>query len=115
MCQSSHKFISNICPRKLFETDVRTAEMVKLTENASRDVIAFANELSLICDELDINVELIDLANDQELTYCTWSGVGGHCIAVDLWFIASASPDKSNNKEEVQRIMINPSGLLKKL
>ncbi len=80
-------------------TNSRTAEMVKLTENASRDVgIAFANELSLICDKLDVNVwELIELANLHPRVNILnpGPGVGGHCIAVDPWFIASEAPDKS--------------------
>lgn len=77
-------------------TNARTAEMAKLTENASRDVsIAFANELSLICDELDINVwELIKLANRHPRVNILQPGpgVGGHCIAVDPWFIISKTP-----------------------
>lgn len=77
-------------------TDARTAELAKLTENAFRDVnIAFANELSLICDDLDINVwELIKLANKHPRVNILQPGpgVGGHCIAVDPWFIADASP-----------------------
>ena len=76
-------------------TNARTAEMVKLTENASRDVnIAFANELSIISDEQDINVwELIALANRHPRVNILHPGpgVGGHCIAVDPWFIASSS------------------------
>ena len=78
-------------------TDVRTAEMAKLTENAFRDVnIAFANELSLISDKLDINVwELISLANKHPRVNILQPGcgVGGHCIAVDPWFIVSQTPD----------------------
>lgn len=80
-------------------TNARTAEMAKLTENASRDVgIAFANELSIICDSLDINVwELIRLANRHPRVDILnpGPGVGGHCIAVDPWFIASKSPQDS--------------------
>lgn len=80
-------------------TNSRTAEMTKLTENASRDVgIAFANELSIICDKLDINVwELIDLANLHPRVNILnpGPGVGGHCIAVDPWFIASKAPAES--------------------
>lgn len=78
-------------------TNARTAEMAKLTENASRDVsIAFANELSIICDKLKINVwELIRLANRHPRVNILQPGpgVGGHCIAVDPWFIASAAPN----------------------
>lgn len=78
-------------------TNARTAEMAKLTENASRDVsIAFANELSLICDKLDINVwELIALANRHPRVNILQPGpgVGGHCIAVDPWFIVNKTPE----------------------
>jgi len=77
-------------------TNARTAEMAKLTENSSRDVqIAFANELSMICDKLDINVwELIRLANRHPRVNILQPGpgVGGHCIAVDPWFIVSKTP-----------------------
>ncbi|MCG6318651.1 UDP-N-acetyl-D-mannosamine dehydrogenase [Vibrio alginolyticus] len=77
-------------------TNARTAEMAKLTENSSRDVqIAFANELSIICDKLDINVwELIELANRHPRVNILQPGpgVGGHCIAVDPWFIVSNTP-----------------------
>ncbi len=81
------------------ETDVRTAEMCKLTENSYRDVnIAFANELSLICDRLEIDVwELIKLANRHPRVDILQpgSGVGGHCIAVDPWFIVNAAPEQA--------------------
>ncbi|PIW59847.1 UDP-N-acetyl-D-mannosamine dehydrogenase [Shewanella sp. CG12_big_fil_rev_8_21_14_0_65_47_15] len=77
-------------------TNARTAEMAKLTENSSRDVqIAFANELSMICDKLNINVwELISLANRHPRVNILQPGpgVGGHCIAVDPWFIVSKTP-----------------------
>ncbi|BFI68274.1 UDP-N-acetyl-D-mannosamine dehydrogenase [Yersinia pseudotuberculosis] len=77
-------------------TNSRTAEMCKLTENSFRDVnIAFANELSLICDEQGINVwELIRLANRHPRVNILQPGpgVGGHCIAVDPWFIVSQNP-----------------------
>jgi UDP-N-acetyl-D-mannosaminuronic acid dehydrogenase len=77
-------------------TNARTAEMAKLTENAFRDVnIAFANELSVICDRLRINVwELIRLANQHPRVNILrpGPGVGGHCIAVDPWFIVAADP-----------------------
>lgn len=80
-------------------TNARTAEMTKLTENAFRDVnIAFANELSLICDRQRINVwELIRLANRHPRVNILQPGpgVGGHCIAVDPWFIVHATPDVS--------------------
>ncbi|NEW61033.1 UDP-N-acetyl-D-mannosamine dehydrogenase [Sulfurovum sp. bin170] len=78
-------------------TNSRTAEMSKLTENASRDVsIAFANELSILCDKMDIDVwELISLANRHPRVNILQPGcgVGGHCIAVDPWFIVNAFPD----------------------
>ncbi len=78
-------------------TDARTAEMCKLTENSFRDVnIAFANELSIICDQLGIDVwELIRLANRHPRVNILQPGpgVGGHCIAVDPWFIVSQSPE----------------------
>jgi UDP-N-acetyl-D-mannosaminuronic acid dehydrogenase len=80
-------------------TDARTAELVKLTENAYRDVnIAFANELSMICDELRINVwEMIRLANlhPRVNVLRPGPGVGGHCIAVDPWFIAESAPERA--------------------
>ncbi|EKA7373962.1 UDP-N-acetyl-D-mannosamine dehydrogenase [Vibrio parahaemolyticus] len=80
-------------------TNARTAEMAKLTENSSRDVqIAFANELSVICDKLDINVwELIELANRHPRVNILQPGpgVGGHCIAVDPWFIVSKTPTEA--------------------
>lgn len=77
-------------------TNARTAELAKLTENSFRDVnIAFANELSLICDKLDVNVwELISLTNRHPRVDILQPGpgVGGHCIAVDPWFIVSNAP-----------------------
>ena len=80
-------------------TDARTAEMCKLTENASRDVqIAFANELSIICDRLGIDVwELIRLANRHPRVNILQpgAGVGGHCIAVDPWFIVASAPEEA--------------------
>ena len=84
---------------ELLATNSRTAEMAKLTENASRDVsIAFANELSIISDKLDINVwELIELANHHPRVNILQpgAGVGGHCIAVDPWFIVNQNPDEA--------------------
>lgn len=80
-------------------TDSRTAELAKLSENAFRDVnIAFANELSMICDKVGINVwELIELANRHPRVNILQPGpgVGGHCIAVDPWFIVHATPELS--------------------
>jgi UDP-N-acetyl-D-mannosaminuronic acid dehydrogenase len=84
---------------ELHATNARTAEMCKLVENSSRDVqIAFANELSLICDKADINVwELINLANKHPRVNILQPGcgVGGHCIAVDPYFIVSDYPMES--------------------
>lgn len=80
-------------------TNARTAEMSKLTENSCRDVqIAFANELSVICENLDIDVwELISLANRHPRINILQPGpgVGGHCIAVDPWFIVNSDPENS--------------------
>ncbi len=84
---------------ELHSTNARTAEMCKLTENSSRDAqIAFANELSFICDKADINVwELIELANKHPRVNILQpgAGVGGHCIAVDPYFIVSDYPRES--------------------
>lgn len=89
------KFVKGV----LHSTDSRTAEMCKLTENASRDVqIAFANELSLICAKAGINVwDLIELANKHPRVKILQPGcgVGGHCIAVDPYFITADYPDES--------------------
>lgn len=89
----------NFCTGEMLLTDARTAEMAKLTENSFRDVnIAFANELSLICDKLKINVwELIELANHHPRVNILQPGpgVGGHCIAVDPWFIVDAAPQEA--------------------
>jgi UDP-N-acetyl-D-mannosaminuronic acid dehydrogenase len=87
------------CNGAILETDSRTAELSKLVENSFRDVnIAFANELSLICDRLGINVwETISLANRHPRVNILQPGpgVGGHCIAVDPWFIVSSAPEEA--------------------
>ncbi|KFF01428.1 UDP-N-acetyl-D-mannosamine dehydrogenase [Flavobacterium hydatis] len=92
-------FYSRFVQSKLHATNARTAEMCKLVENSSRDVqIAFANELSLICDKANINVwELIALANKHPRVNILQpgSGVGGHCIAVDPYFLVSTYPLES--------------------
>lgn len=84
---------------ELLKTNSRTAEMSKLTENSFRDVnIAFANELSMICDDLKIDtMELIRLANHHPRVniLTPGCGVGGHCIAVDPWFVVSRSPERA--------------------
>lgn len=93
------EFYSTFVKGRLWHTNARTAEMCKLTENASRDVqIAFANELSLICDRAGINVwELVQLANRHPRVNILnpGCGVGGHCIAVDPYFITSMFPDEA--------------------
>lgn len=95
----ARELYSGFCRGEMLVTDARTAEMAKLTENSFRDVnIAFANELSLICDELGIDVwELIELANHHPRVNILQPGpgVGGHCIAVDPWFIVAAAPEQS--------------------
>jgi len=87
---------ATFCQGEILLTDTRTAELAKLVENSFRDVnIAFANELSMICQELDIDVwELIELANHHPRVNILQPGpgVGGHCIAVDPWFIVDAAP-----------------------
>lgn len=92
-------FYKHFVKGDLHETNARTAEMCKLVENASRDgQIAFANELSMICDKAGINVwELISLANKHPRVNILQpgTGVGGHCIAVDPWFIVSEFPEES--------------------
>lgn len=92
-------FYSKYVKGELHKTNARTAEMCKLVENSSRDVqIAFANELSLICDRADINVwELINLANRHPRVNILQPGcgVGGHCIAVDPYFIVADYPMES--------------------
>lgn len=89
-------FVSGEC---IIATSPRVAEMAKLTENSFRDVnIAFANELSIICDKLGIDVwELIRLANRHPRVNVLQpgAGVGGHCIAVDPWFIVSSAPEEA--------------------
>ena len=90
------EFYGHFVTGALLLTDARTAEMAKLTENSFRDVnIAFANELSIICDKLGIDVwELIRLANRHPRVNILQPGpgVGGHCIAVDPWFIVDSAP-----------------------
>ena len=93
------EFYSLFVQGSLHKTNSKTAEMCKLTENSSRDVqIAFANELSIICDKAGINVwELIELANKHPRVHILQpgSGVGGHCIAVDPYFITAEFPYES--------------------
>lgn len=97
--QRAMEFYAHFVEGKLHATNAKTAEMCKLTENSSRDVqIAFANELSLICAKAGINVwELIELANKHPRVHILQpgSGVGGHCIAVDPYFITADFPVES--------------------
>jgi UDP-N-acetyl-D-mannosaminuronic acid dehydrogenase len=97
--QKAIQFYSQYVQGELHATNARTAEMCKLVENSSRDVqIAFANELSLICDKANIDVwELINLANKHPRVNILQpgAGVGGHCIAVDPYFIVSDYPMES--------------------
>jgi UDP-N-acetyl-D-mannosaminuronic acid dehydrogenase len=95
----ARKVYKRVVDGDCIETDCRTAEMAKLTENSFRDVnIAFANELSVICDKLSINVwELIRMANRHPRVNILQPGpgVGGHCIAVDPWFIVASAPQEA--------------------
>lgn len=97
--QQAVTFYKTFVRGEVFSTDSRTAEMTKLTENSFRDVnIAFANELSLICDKEGINVwNLISLANRHPRVNILnpGPGVGGHCIAVDPWFIVARAPEQA--------------------
>lgn len=98
--EMNKELYASFCNGELLLTDARTAEMAKLTENAFRDVnIAFANELSIISERQGIDVwELIELANHHPRVNILQPGpgVGGHCIAVDPWFIVSADREFSN-------------------
>ena len=93
------EFYSQFVKGQLHRTNARTAELCKLTENSSRDVqIAFANELSMICEQAGINVwDLINLANKHPRVNILQPGcgVGGHCIAVDPYFITAAYPEQA--------------------
>lgn len=113
-------FYRSFISGNLFETNSMTGEMCKLVENASRDVsIALANELSIICDELGINVwELIELANKHPRVNILQPGpgVGGHCIAVDPWFIVATSPKSSRLIKKAREINEGmPSVVFKKI
>ena len=97
--KKAREFYGRFVQGELHATNARTAEMCKLTENSSRDVqIAFANELSMICERAGINVwELIKLANKHPRVNILWpgAGVGGHCIAVDPYFITAMYPEEA--------------------
>jgi len=113
--QMAVDFYRNFVSGEVLSTDSRTAEMAKLTENSFRDVnIAFANELSLICDKEGINVwELIALASRHPRVNILQPGpgVGGHCIAVDPWFIVSRSPEQARLIRAAREINdLSPNG-----
>ena len=95
--QRAAELYRTFCRGEMIITDAESAEMAKLAENAFRDVnIAFANELSLICERLGLDVwEIRRMANRHPRVEILrpGPGVGGHCIAVDPWFIISAAPD----------------------
>lgn len=97
--ERARQLYATFCTAEIFATDARTAELAKLTENAFRDVnIAFANELSLVCERTGVDVwELIALANRHPRVKILQPGpgVGGHCIAVDPWFIVDAAPEQA--------------------
>jgi UDP-N-acetyl-D-mannosaminuronic acid dehydrogenase len=101
------KFYRKFIKGEVLETTAKTAEMAKLTENSFRDVnIAFANELSILCDDMDINVrELISLANRHPRVNVLnpGCGVGGHCISVDPWFIVDSANGKAKIIEQARR------------
>ena len=93
--EKARDLYKTFCNGSIYLTDSRTAELAKLVENSFRDVnIAFANELSMICEKLGVNVwETIELANRHPRVNILnpGPGVGGHCIAVDPWFIVSSA------------------------
>jgi UDP-N-acetyl-D-mannosaminuronic acid dehydrogenase len=101
------EFYRTFVEGEVLETTAKTAEMAKLTENSFRDVnIAFANELSVLCDDIDINVgELISLANKHPRVNILnpGCGVGGHCISVDPWFIVDSANGKAKMIEQARR------------
>ena len=109
--EKASDFYAHFVKGRLHKTNSRTAEMCKLTENSSRDVqIAFANELSVICDKAGIDVwELISLANKHPRVNILQPGcgVGGHCIAVDPYFITAAYPleAKKAHREKVEKLI----------
>lgn len=95
--EKAYAFYTKFVKGDVLKTNVKTAELVKLTENSFRDVnIAFANEMSLVCDQLGLDVfDVVKLANHHPRVniMTPGAGVGGHCIAIDPWFIHKAAPD----------------------
>jgi UDP-N-acetyl-D-mannosaminuronic acid dehydrogenase len=109
--QRAKELYSVFSQGRFHETDLKTAELVKLSENAFRDVnIAFANELSLVCEKLNINVwELIKLTNNHPRVNILQPGpgVGGHCIAVDPWFIIHGAPEQTKIMKTAREVNDN--------
>jgi len=106
--RATAEFYRTFVEGEVLETDAKTAEMAKLTENSFRDVnIAFANELSILCDQFGIDtLELIRLANRHPRVNILQPGcgVGGHCIAVDPWFIVDAGKGSARLIEMARRV-----------
>ena len=104
------EFFSSFCQGEIVQTNSKTAEIIKLSENAFRDVnIAYSNELSIICDHYDIDViELVKIANQHPRVNILnpGIGVGGHCIPVDPWFIISELPSDSELIRKARNINI---------
>lgn len=102
------EFYEHFVQGRLLPTDAKTAELSKLVENTFRDVnIAFANELSIVCDQLGIDVwEVIELANRHPRVNILrpGPGVGGHCIAVDPWFIVSSAPEATRLVQTARQV-----------
>jgi len=118
--EKARAFYEKFVKGKIHETSSKTAELTKLSENSFRDVqIAFANELSIICDSAGINVrELISLANKHPRVNILQPGpgVGGHCIAVDPWFIASSYPKESKMIQLARKVNNEkPAWVIKKI
>ena len=118
--EKAEEFYKTFVTGNIVKTDARTAELCKLTENSFRDVnIAFANELSMICDKESIDVwELIELANRHPRVNILLpsTGVGGHCIAVDPWFIVSKNQNESEMIQSARRVNLSKTDwVLKKI
>ena len=112
-------FYRSFVQGEILSTNARTAEAVKLSENAYRDInIAFANELSMIASRTNLDIdELIHLANRHPRVeiLTPGPGVGGHCLAVDPWFLASAAPDLASLIQNARKVNSNKTaGLFKK-
>tara|TARA_Y100000991_G_C21898366_1_gene316906 strand:- start:238 stop:942 length:705 start_codon:yes stop_codon:yes gene_type:complete len=105
------KFYKSFCKGEVIKTNSRTAELVKLSENAYRDVnIAFANEISMVSSQLKVDYkEVIKIANYHPRVNILkpGCGVGGHCIAIDPWFIASQLPEITNLIQAGRRVNLN--------